>query len=253
MERVIKILGIIIVFLVNFYSLSFTEEEINLLFKQANKYYDNAKYDSALVYYSKVDSILSASGKYSYKLYYNMANTYYKENDYVSSIYFLEKAFLINPYDNDIITNIAFVKSKIGDQRDLNDYFYFYIKIFNIKVYNSIIILLFIFILVTLILRFFKSKKKSIYKIVYTITIIYLFSFLIYTIIYLYFYKNFKYAIVKEDTSLYSEPFNGKYVSNIYKGYKVRILKRNGKFLFINYNKKISGWIESDRLLLINF
>jgi tetratricopeptide (TPR) repeat protein len=85
------------------------------LFEKANALYNDGKYAEAIDNYSAI----LKSGKHSADLYYNMANAHYKLNNIAPSIYYYEKALLLNPNDADIKNNIAFAKNMTIDAIDV--------------------------------------------------------------------------------------------------------------------------------------
>lgn len=85
------------------------------LFEKANKLYNNGSYIEAIENYT---AILD-TGEHSAELYYNLANTYYKLNEIAPSIYYYEKALLLNPSDVDIINNLSFAQNMTLDAIDV--------------------------------------------------------------------------------------------------------------------------------------
>lgn len=85
------------------------------LFEKANTLYNEGKYAEAIDNYQTIID----SGKHSADLYYNMANAHYKLNNIAPSIYYYEKALLLNPEDSDIKNNIAFAKNMTIDAIDV--------------------------------------------------------------------------------------------------------------------------------------
>lgn len=85
------------------------------LFKKANALYNEGKYAEAIDNYT---AILETE-KHSADLYFNIANAHYKLNNIAPSIYYYEKALLLNPNDSDIKNNIAFAKNMTIDAIDV--------------------------------------------------------------------------------------------------------------------------------------
>jgi len=100
MKRII----IYIVFL--FFSGNLFAQDAQLLFEKANKVYRNGDYNKALNNYKKIDSLDLQSAD----LYYNIGNTYYKLNQIAPSIYYYEKALLLNPNHQDAKHNLIFAQ-----------------------------------------------------------------------------------------------------------------------------------------------
>lgn len=85
------------------------------LFEKANTLYNKGKYTEAIDYYTGIleNNVQSAD------LYFNLANAHYKLNNIAPSIYYYEKALLLNPKDTDIKRNIAFAKNMTIDAIDV--------------------------------------------------------------------------------------------------------------------------------------
>lgn len=81
------------------------------LFEQGNALYNEGKYAEAI---DKYTSILETK-KHSANLYFNLANAHYKLNNVAPSIYYYEKALLLNPNDIDIKNNTAFARNMTID------------------------------------------------------------------------------------------------------------------------------------------
>lgn len=81
------------------------------LFEKATVAYNEGNYDAALDNYHKI----IATGEHSSSLYFNLGNTYYKKNEIAPSIYYYEKALLLNPTDAEIKNNLSYAKNMTLD------------------------------------------------------------------------------------------------------------------------------------------
>ncbi|WP_396602452.1 tetratricopeptide repeat protein [Algibacter sp. R77976] len=86
-----------------------------MVFEKANTLYNKGQYAEAIDNYS---AILETE-KHSADLYFNLANAHYKLNNIAPSIYYYEKALLLNPNDADIKNNIAFARNMTIDAIDV--------------------------------------------------------------------------------------------------------------------------------------
>jgi len=87
-----------------------TVDEISF-FNAATKAYNEANYRLAIDYYEKI----LEDGFHSAALYYNMGNAYYKQNKIGQSIYYFEKALLLNPTDAEVLKNLGFAQKMTID------------------------------------------------------------------------------------------------------------------------------------------
>jgi tetratricopeptide (TPR) repeat protein len=86
----------------------------NSMFDAANKLYNEGKYEDAVEMY---EAILD-SGKESSFLYYNLGNAYFKQNVLAAAILNYERAYRLNPSDEDINHNLMLARSQIIDKFD---------------------------------------------------------------------------------------------------------------------------------------
>jgi len=85
------------------------------LFEKANTLYNEGQYAEAIDNYREI----LETEKHSADLYYNLANAHYKLNNIGPSIYYYEKALLLNPNDADIKNNMAFARNMTIDAIDV--------------------------------------------------------------------------------------------------------------------------------------
>ena len=90
-------------------SLLFSQNTV--LFDQGNTHYNEGNYQKAIDSYEKVleDDFHSAA------LYFNLANAHYKLNHIAPSIYYYEKALLLDPNHEDALNNISFAQQMTID------------------------------------------------------------------------------------------------------------------------------------------
>lgn len=81
-------------------------------FERANSLYNDGKYNEAIIVYQ---SILD-SQKHSAELYFNLANCHYKLSQIGPSVYYYEKALLLDPNDKDTLTNLQFAQNMTVDE-----------------------------------------------------------------------------------------------------------------------------------------
>ena len=74
------------------------------LFTQATEHYNKGEYSKAIENYEQI----LEGGEHSPELYFNLANCHYKLNHIGPSIYYYEKALLLNPDDGEIKNNLKY-------------------------------------------------------------------------------------------------------------------------------------------------
>lgn len=91
----------------NFFGFSQNDQ----IFEEANSLYNDGKYAEAI---DKYESILKTD-QHSAALYFNLGNANYKLNNIAPSIYYYEKALLLEPNDAEIKGNLAFAQNMTID------------------------------------------------------------------------------------------------------------------------------------------
>lgn len=81
-------------------------------FAKANFYYNESRYDTALVIYEKI----MEDGYVSAPLLYNIGNTYFKMRNFPMAILNYEKALKLEPNNDDIKQNLAIANTLITDK-----------------------------------------------------------------------------------------------------------------------------------------
>lgn len=117
MRKVIKTSYKITVLLgLMFYAFPVLAQQANMdFFEKANSLYNQGEYQAAIEEYLKI----SENGEHSSELYYNLGNAYYKLNQIAPSIYYYEKALLLNPDDQDILNNLLYAQNMTVDAIDV--------------------------------------------------------------------------------------------------------------------------------------
>ena len=82
------------------------------VFVIANEMYKKGDYENAIQKYEFIEKNIKQE---SAELYFNLGNCYYKLNKIAPSIYYFEKALLLNPGDKAIETNLLFAQKRTID------------------------------------------------------------------------------------------------------------------------------------------
>lgn len=224
---------------------------VDSIFLKANTLYKEGNFQESLLLY---DSLLS-SGVVSGELFYNIGNASYKINKLGYSRYYYEKALYYMPFDDDLITNLNFLLSKIpGDfgfgipsvvERIQN-----FLRYSNWKFVLLFFSLMFIVLFVVKFWKYLKNKMsydlvKSILYVVLSFVCTYLFSF----------FNNEqinRYAIVAESVLTKNEPLESSVdLFTLLEGAKVISLETDGEFVKIKLPDGKTGWVKVNVLLYL--
>lgn len=174
MTKKITLLFILnIAFIINSYAQS---DSSYSMIQQGNKAYTENEFEKAISIYEQVVK----SGYSASELYYNLGNAYYRNMDYKSAILNYERALLLAPDDEDILTNLDFSRNHIQDRIEEIPKFFLikwidlFVNIFSLKTWSIIGIIGFILFL-TLVILFLFSRTVAIRKLAFVLSIFILF------------------------------------------------------------------------------
>lgn len=102
---------LLIIMLISCITANYAENELARM-QQANKEYQSENYSGAVDLYKQ----LVNDGNESSALYYNLGNAYYKSGSNAQALLWYERALRLDPTNEDIKHNIAFVNQKITDK-----------------------------------------------------------------------------------------------------------------------------------------
>lgn len=218
---------------------------------KAEKAYANKNYKETISIY---EDILK-SGLSSYKLYYNLGNAYYKNNELGKAIYNYELAHKLQPNNEDVKTNLRIANEKtIDDIESKENFFLSAIKsgLVNTLSTNgwawlSIISLIASF---TLFLVFYTSSNLLLKRVGFFISLITIVIF-VGSMILGYTSLNNKYEITfaiitSKETKIFEEPVvteSSKF--SLHEGTKVKVIESNSEWTNIKLENGNEGWLKT--------
>ena len=238
---------LIYLFIISLFSISLFSQESNhyeSLFNVGNEAYSDGKYREAEQYFLE---ILEADYE-SAKVYFNLANTYYKLDEIPAAILYYEKAKKLAPQDPDIQFNLEIANQRVTDKIDVVPEFITskiwkgLFSLFTVDTwgYFSIAFLFFsvLFFLLYLTLNNIAFRKTS-----FTLSII---GFVITVICYTGAYQQKNHL-----TNQSSPDTNGEKLFVLHEGTKVKVLESNNDWLRIAIASGNIGWLKKSDLRLI--
>jgi len=140
-------------------------QEPQKLVEDANKAYSDGIYTDAVSLYTQVVE----SGFQAPELYYNLGNSYFKQNDYPHAILWYERAKRLDPSNENINFNLNVANSKIADKIDplpLLFYIKWYRGLVNLFSINAWAVQSIVFLVLALscITLYIVSRRMSIRK-----------------------------------------------------------------------------------------
>jgi tetratricopeptide (TPR) repeat protein len=221
---------------------------------QAEKLYEQKKYEEAILIY---ESLLS-SKLTSPKLYYNLGNCYFKINQIGKAIYNYELAKKINPKDEDTKVNLKIANTKTIDKiENKENYFIGALKATILNYYTSAgwawLSIISFTVTLFVIFLFFVSKSMVLKRIGFFIGII-SFSVFIGSMILGYSTLNYKdqinYAIIlRHELKVNVEPSsNSDTKFSLHEGTKVSVINQTSQWVNIKLENGNEGWVESSNV-----
>ncbi|NVK51858.1 MAG: SH3 domain-containing protein [Flavobacteriaceae bacterium] len=235
----------------------FSQNNTQLVFEKANNLYKEGKYQEAVKLYQEIE----ATDAVSSALYYNLGNAYYKLNSVANTIYYYEKALLLDPLNTDVKNNLAFAKRMTIDRIEALPQTFLqrlnanYLQKLS---YNqwALIAVICSFIAAILFLLFYASSI-SIKKRVYFLTSMFSFVLLIATTTIAYnqyqIKQSKKYAIVfASKTTVKNAPtINSDEVFELHEGTKVTVLDAVDDWKKIKLADGKIGWITANDIKML--
>ena len=242
------------IFLLFFISNFAFAQNAERLFIDANDFYKKEQYQKALELYKQIDSL----GVHSSELYHNLGNTYYKLNKVGPSIYYYEKALLLNPQNEDVQNNLVFARRLSLDNIEELPKTVF--QKFNSNYlqklsYNqwAMVVVGFSFLVSLFFLIYYFSSSSSIKRLFFIMSLIATILLVVSTVITFNQYsfaKNNKVAIVfAEETEIRNAPtFNSEKVFTLHEGTKVIVLDMIDEWKKIKIADGKIGWIIAEEI-----
>lgn len=246
-----------IFFLCCLFTVSLGLSQNNALFTQATESYNKGEYAKAI---EKYEQILK-NGEHSAAVYFNLGNCHYKLNAIGPSVYYFEKALLLNPGDSEILNNLSYAqnmrldaieempKTEIGELYD---------SLINFLSFDqwayAAVSLIFLFVLAYLFyffLRFASQKRIAFIVSVFSFVL----GLLCILMSYLQFqeFKNDNPAVVfSQEVNVSSEPNNNsEIVFTIHEGTKVNVLDQLNEWKKIQLADGQTGWLIAQNIRLL--
>lgn len=246
----LKFFSVTVLFFLSFTVFS-QDTNADELFAKANQAYIAGKYLEAKDYYKK---LLNDFNMDNYAINYNLGCCCYKLYQLGYARFYMEKAFLFQPQNENLKNSMNVLLDEIGQKNGYAEEDEFAIKQMLLFIPPAMVFIIFcIFFALLLLFMFLFIKKSS--RVCFTLSIVafictvFLFTFAVvqYNTI------NDKCAIIIEDTNVYLSADNSTPISSINEGKKVRILENSeNNYVMIKLSDNTNGWLEKDSLLFIH-
>lgn len=220
--------------------------EQDSLFLSAQKQYKSGAYEKAYLIF---DGLIK-EGYQTANLYYNFANTCFEVGEIAQSIAYYEKALKLHPNDEDIQSNLIYVKSSLGIDEGLSK------SLWPQWVVQSIYVIFFVFFWSTLLLSgiyFINKKNERVRKYKWVLFVLTgMTALLAIQSVQTYLTQKKVFAIVQDDIHLYRYPSSfALEVYEIFTGQKIEVLQSEGGWSKIKADGEKTGWIPAHYMIEI--
>lgn len=234
-----------------------TAQSAEELFEAANKDYKEEKYEQAIKKYDSIEKL----GFISSELFYNLGNSNYKLNKVAPSIYYYEKALLLDPLNEDARNNLIFARRLTIDNIEALPTTIFQkfdeavLKQFS---YNqwAIICVVFSFIISIAFLGYYfaySSSRKRLYFISCAISFLFLILSLLAT------FKEYDESITKKEAIIFAQEIviknapsqNAEDVFTLHEGTKVDVLDTVDEWKKIRIADGKIGWMPESQMKIL--
>lgn len=240
-----------------FTSLVFSQQKNEQLFSKAADLYNEGKYQEAVENYLEI----TKSGVHSASLYYNLGNSYYKLNKVAPSIYYYEKALLLDPDDHDIKNNLQYAQNmtvdaiqtlpkSVGVKISENTFGLFHYETWSILA--VIMVFLFTFFFLTYYFSSYRRIKKLLFS--FSIIAVIIGAFCLFSAYHQHQKdrKDNPAIVFIDETAIKSEPNNrSDDIFTLHEGTKVNVLETLGDWDRIKLTDGKTGWIPKEDIRLL--
>lgn len=227
------------------------------LFKKANDAYNEGDYVQAADHYLKILDM----GEHSAELYFNLGNAYYKLNQIAPSIYYYEKALLLNPTDSEIKNNLAYSQNMTLDAIDilpetgLANLYKRFTGYFSFDQWAEIaVVLMILFVLLYIAFYFFRYSTRK--RISFIGSLLAIFLSIVSAVFAFIEYEDFKTdnpaIIFAQESQVKTEPNDrSQQAFVLHEGTKVNVLDTLDEWRKIQLTDGKTGWISSESIKLL--
>lgn len=231
-----------------------TENSVIIAENEADEAYRNSNFAESIRLYEAQVAQNKIINQESAQLYYNLGNSYFRDNQIAKAIVNYERALLLAPGDSDIRHNLRFAKTRIEDKIDSADSFFvnkWILGIQNLYSGNTWgIIGVILFILLIIAIGSYMISIQLIWRKVSFYVGIILLSMVIIINVFAFKQKN---KIVNRSTgivmaasvSIYTSPdAHSQELFRLHEGAKVKIKREEGRWIEIVIANGSVGWLQ---------
>ncbi len=236
-------------------------KEESRLIDMASDAYRNQDFKKSIELYEEAINLGIKDNKISSQLYYNLGNSYFRDNQLGKAILNYERALLLNPGDGDIRHNLRFANNRIVDRIPtsgnlfLTNWFNSVRNLYNSNVWANIGIVLFILFLVSvavyLFVRILWARKFAFYSGIVLLILVIVANVFSFSQKKERLTGNSAIVMVGAATVNASPDNNSNQLFELHEGTKVKVRSSDGNWREIEIVNGSVGWTSEDNLEII--
>lgn len=236
-------------------------KEESRLIDMASDAYRNQDFKKSIELYEEAVNLGIKDNKISSQLYYNLGNSYFRDNQLGKAILNYERALLLNPGDGDIRHNLRFANNRIVDRIPtsgnlfLTNWFNSVRNLYNSNVWANIGIVLFILFLVSvavyLFVRILWARKFAFYSGIVLLILVIVANVFSFSQKKERLTGNSAIVMVGAATVNASPDNNSNQLFELHEGTKVKVRSSDGNWREIEIVNGSVGWTSEDNLEII--
>jgi hypothetical protein len=221
----------------------------NPLLEKAEKAYDAKRYKEAINAYEQ----LIRDGYKSYQLFFNLGNSYYRNNELGKAIYYYELARKLEPGDEDVRINLSIASAKTIDKIDARENFFIsavksnVLSTFSTRAWGWLSVVC-IFLACSLFFIYITSTRLNVKRLALPLSGLFVVGFVV---VYLLGYSAVqsrnenKFAIITAvESRIMNEPTAAATTKfSLHEGTKVKVIDTNGDWVLIRLDNGNEGWV----------
>ncbi|MDR1182286.1 MAG: tetratricopeptide repeat protein [Bacteroidales bacterium] len=229
----------------------------NDLFQKANEAYNQKDYVNAIQQYEA----LVKEGYEDGMLYYNLGNACYKNNQLAKSLLWYERALRLNPNNEDIKHNIAFVNQQTIDKIEVQPEFFLKTwfsavrDLFTVQMWAIISIVFVVIGCICIVLLLLLSSPRRRVSLFISACIVFVMAILGITFACLQksnVNRTDEAIIMQKIITVKSTPdMSGTDLFTVHEGIKILITDKAGNWIEVRFSNGNKGWIKEDAVEII--
>ncbi len=247
--RLIFNTGMLVVIFILFHTSILKADHNQYLFEKANKLYQEEKFEEAIRIYEEI----LQNGYESWELYYNVGNAYYRIRKLGKAILYYERAYKLNPKNEDVIFNLQLANTRTVDNIPIPPFTKFMtdLKYFlNITTLMWLMLSFYFMLTILIVLKIFIRRRgvQRLLKVIIIPVVILLIISSVWFVVRVHENSTVRFAILLIDKVdvLGAPSEDGTMLFSLHEGVKFKVEEYSGNWAKIRLANGNVGWVKKD-------